>query len=238
MRRNIICLFARNRKGRLIQQMKIDSKKLMIALLIITALILTALLIYGGFALGDDGGEESTAAPTDSTFAPDTSHTQSTANSTTTTDPIGNETATPVSSGNETTAPEPQGTTYQARSGRVIADEAALLSLLIDWETVSRTADTAEVKLTLKVRSYSLFVSERYNCPFKFLGQAYTYTAPAIAYEGTDRTEFAIYETTVTMPLVGGCGSAEVSASWPFRGVYAGANIDELSINGFIEIKD
>lgn len=218
--------------------MKIDSKKLMIALLIITALILTALLIYGGFALGRNGGDESTETPAGSTAAPDTSNTKSSTDTQRPDDTSITEPLPTTSSGDETTSPEPPPATYQAKSGRIIADEAALLSLVIDWETVSRTADTAEVKLTLKVRSYSLFVSERYNCEFKFLGEAYSYTAPAIAYDGADRTEFAVYETTLAMPLVGGCGSAEISAVWPFHGVYAGVNIDELAINGFIEIKD
>lgn len=218
--------------------MKIDSKKLMIALLIITALILTALLIYGGFALGREGGDESTEAPAGSTAPPDTSNQKSSTDAQRPDDTALTEPLPTASSGEESTSPEPPPVEHQAKSGRIIADEAALLSLVIDWETVSRTADTAEVELTLKVRSYSLFVSERYNCKFKFLGETYSYTAPAIAYDGADRTEFAIYETTLSMPLVGGCGSAEVSASWPFRGVYAGVNIDELTINGFIEIKD
>lgn len=222
----------------MIKQMKIDSKKLMIALLIVTALILASLLIYGGFALGDNPSDESTMAPFDTTNAPDTSQTQNSTDATTSLNPSDTIPQAPVSSGDESTLSDPHNMAYPAKSGRIIADEAALLSLVIDWETVSRTSDTAEVKLTLKVRSYSLFVSERYNCLFKFSEQAYTYTAPAIAYDGTDRTEFAIYETTLSMPLVGGCGSTEVSATWAFRGVYAGINTDELSINGFIEIKD
>ena len=40
------------------------------------------------------------------------------------------------------------------------------------------------------------------------------------------------------MPLVGGCGSAEVSTAWQFRGEYAGVAIDALTLDGFIEIKD
>ena len=59
--------------------MKIDSKKLMIALLAITTLLLLALLIYGGFALGGNGGEESTPDITNRKITTETAESSRTA---------------------------------------------------------------------------------------------------------------------------------------------------------------
>ena len=217
--------------------MKIDSKKLMIVLLALTALVLVALLVYGGFALGDrgDGSVGSGRRPQDRqhTTSPDTTNGGSLPG-----DNSESSGEIPDHPGTASPTGTPVHQNYPARSGRLVETDNSLLSLVIDWETTSRTADSATVKLTVKIRCYSLFVSERKNCPLVFLGQTYSYNAPAISYDGSERTEFVLHEETVTMPLVGGCGSAEVSTAWQFRGEYAGVAIDALTLDGFIEIKD
>lgn len=219
------------------RNMKIDSKKLMIVLLALTALVLVALLIYGGFALGDRGdsseGSETRTQDRQHTTSPDTTNGGSLSG-----DNSESSGEIPDHPGTASPTGTPVHQNYPARSGRLVETDNSLLSLVIDWETTSRTADSATVKLTVKIRCYSLFVSERKNCPLVFLGQTYSYTAPAISYDGNERTEFVLHEETVTMPLVGGCGSAEVSTAWQFRGEYAGVAIDALTLDGFIEIKD
>lgn len=212
--------------------MKIDSKKLMIALLALTGLLLLALLIYGGFFLsGINGG--GTADSGTGHVSPDTS---STPEPGVTDDPdVTTGVPDPNNSDEITTDIK---TSFNACSGRVEQPTDSLISMVIDWETLSRTSDMATVKVSVKIISYALFVSERNGCKLTFLGKTYPYSAPAISYEGPDRREFTIHEQTLTMPLVGGCGSAEVSASWLFRGEYSGIPIDELTLNGFIEIKD
>lgn len=219
--------------------MKIDSKKLMIALLAITALLLLTLLIYGGFALGGKGGEESTPDITNRKITTETAESSRTASpdfteiTSAATDPQG--ITTQPYTAEITEAPQ---TELPQCSGRIEDKSDSLISLVIDWQTVSRSSDMATVKVTVKISSYSLFVSERNGCPLTFLGQTYTYKAPAINYDGKTRTEFVIHEQTVSMPLVGGCGSAAISTSWQFRGEYAGVAIDKLTLDGFIEIKD
>lgn len=214
--------------------MKIDSKKLMIILLVVTALVLVSLLIYGGFSLGK---------PEDTSYAPDTI--PRTVNGTTGTEQSGLPGTDDISAPDTGSTPgDPYSTEtapvkhYPLYSGRIVESNSALLTLVVDWNILSRTSDMATVKLTVKIRSYSLFVSERKNCPLTFLGQTYSFTAPAISYAGTEQTEFVLHEQTVTMPLVGGCGSAELNVSWNFRGEYAGVQIDTLTLDGFIEIKD
>ena len=219
------------------RNMKIDSKKLMIVLLALTALVLVALLIYGGFALGDRGdsseGSETRTQDRQHTTSPDTTNGGSLSG-----DNSESSGEIPDHPGTASPTGTPVHQNYPARSGRLVETDNSLLSLVIDWETTFRTADSATVKLTVKIRCYSLFVSERKNCPLVFLGQTYSYNAPAISYDGSERTEFVLHEETVTMPLVGGCGSAEVSTAWQFRGEYAGVAIDALTLDGFIEIKD
>ena len=129
--------------------MKIDSKKLMIVLLALTALVLIALLIYGGFALGDRGegseGSETHTQNRQHTSPPDTTNGGS----------ISGDSS--ESSGETSDHPgtaSPTGTpvyaNYPARSGRLARTDNSLLSLVIDWETTSRTADSATVKLTVR----------------------------------------------------------------------------------------
>ncbi len=212
--------------------MKIDSKKLMIVLLAITGLLLLALLIYGGFTLSGMHGGGTTGDGTGQ-VSPDTSYR---AEPGVTNAPDVTTSAPDPNSSDEITTD--LNTSFKACSGRVEQPTDTLISLVIDWETLSRKADMATVRVSVKICSYALFVSERNGCKLTFLGKTYPYSAPEISYEGPDRQEFTIHEQTLTMPLVGGCGSAEISASWLFRGEYSGVPIDELTLNGFIEIKD
>lgn len=214
--------------------MKINSKKLMVATLIVTALVLVALLIYGGFSLGKrgDGNELSDTSQSGGTGAPSPATSEKNNSS----DDSGTDHTT--SPGTVSPTAVPTDPKYPLYSGRIIESNSALLTLVVDWEILSRTSDIATVRLTVKIRSYSLYVSERKNCPLTFLGQTYSFTAPAISYGGTEQSEFVLHEQTVTMPLVGGCGSAPINVSWNFRGEYAGETIDTLTLDGFIEIKD
>ena len=209
--------------------MKINSQKLMIVLLVTTSVLLVALLIYGGFALGKNGG-----ASSDSISRPshDTGGAHHPATDAPVPDPDGSHPATIVPISSERVPEHP------ARSGRIEAPDMGLLHLVLYWETLSRTQDTAKVRVTVKISTHALSVSERKGCPLEVLGKTYYYDAPDIEYSGDDRTEIFLGEQVITMPLVGGCGSAEVSTSWQFRGEYSGVAIDKLPLDGFIEIKD
>ena len=135
--------------------MKIDSKKLMIALLAITALLLLALLIYGGFALGGKGGEESTPDFTNrkiTTEAPESSRIPSpdiTEITSAVTDPHGITTQ-PYTA--EVTEAPP--TELPQCSGRIEGKSDSLICLVIDWQTVSRSSDMATVKVTVKISRF------------------------------------------------------------------------------------
>lgn len=225
--------------------MKIDSKKLMFALIALTSVVLIILIVIGlsigGRNTYGDGDEQFSNTPSSDSKPVSSSECGSDDTSDTTNAPNGIPSNNTGIQPQETFAASTETTnaSYETRSGRIESVSASpLLSLVIDWETISRTSEHAEVKLTIKVRSYSIFVSARRSCPLEILGGKYTFDAPAINYDGKERIETVIGEQIISMPLVGGCGSAAVYTAWNFHGEYAGVPIEALTLDGFIEIKD
>ncbi len=128
--------------------------------------------------------------------------------------------------------------TYPPAFGRIISQNNYKIKLIVDWEVISRNADEAKIKLTLKLLCYSLTVSPRdkYANTLTVGGKSYGFTSPRIDSGAVSKTEYLLDTVEITMPLVNGQGSVEVSATWLFNGNYAGEQIKYVTAEGIISL--
>ncbi len=129
--------------------------------------------------------------------------------------------------------------TYPPAFGRIISQNDYKIKLIVDWEVISRNADEAKIKITLKLQCYSLTVSPRdkYANAITVGGKSYGFTSPRIDSGAVSKTEYLLDTVEITMPLVNGQGSVEVSASWLFNGNYAGEQIKYVTAEGIISLE-
>ena len=213
----------------------------MLALIVACLVLLLAVLVYGVVAFGGSDGTSANgtaeSTPTVST-APDTTPSvpdgttapDDTTAADTTTPP---ETTIPESSAPETSAPAD----YPPVSGSFTSALEVKLGVDVDWQTLSRTADEAEIEFTIVLNSYMIGIGARSNNYLKIGEESYRFSTPKVNITELVKSETVLAVLTVKVPLTNGEGTFDASCSWNYKGTYSGVKIDNIISEGVIEIK-
>lgn len=213
------------------------TQKIMISLIVVCFVLLFAVLTYGILTLG--GSSETSAtetAPSVPTAADSEPHSTSI-------------TTAPETEPSLTTSPqipdtEPDSTPntqapadFPPVSGSFTSSLEVKLSMDVDWRTVSRTADEAEIEFTIVLNSYKIGVGARNNNYLKIGEESYSFSTPKINITESGKHETVLAVFTAKVPLTNGKGTFDASCSWNCKITYSGIYFDNIISEGVIEIK-
>ena len=121
-------------------------------------------------------------------------------------------------------------------SGFVISDSGTKLNLLLNWSAVDGPEDgTAVVTVKVFLECYSIFVGERFDGELGLGQEKLNFNTPQLEIPGAgfNEIDFGTYTFTVNKSDSAST-TLPITASWHFRGVYAGLSVDTLVINDTI----
>lgn len=152
----------------------------------------------------------------------------------------------PVTTESPVTTPATEDTTAVIRpphtpgrelgSGILISDSGTKLNLLLNWTAVDGPEEgTAVVTVKLFLECYSIFVGERYDGELSVGGESINYHTPQLEIPGSgfNEIDFGTYTFTVNKSDASST-TLPISASWHFRGVYAGLSVDRVTVDSSI----
>ena len=125
-------------------------------------------------------------------------------------------------------------------SGYVISDSGTKLNLLLNWSAVDGEQEgTAVITVKLYLECYSIFVGERYDGEISIGDTKIGYNTPQLEIPGSgfNEIDFGTYTFTVNKSDASAT-TLPISASWHFRGVYAGLSVDFVTINSNISFSN
>ena len=152
---------------------------------------------------------------------------------------------TPVPSSNTEPTPAPSATPVPAEtygkplgSGSFTSDTGAKINIVADWVAMTSGKDTVDVKVTVSVISYSLYIAAFPNSvDIGLNGQYVSLGAPAINYDGPAQRTSPLADYTFTINLADGqSASLPLSVEWHFRGSYGEVQIDSIECGGVIPL--
>ncbi len=138
----------------------------------------------------------------------------------------------------DTTAPvqHPHTPGRELGSGFVISDSGTKLNLLLNWSAVDGAEEgTAVVTVKVFLECYSIFVGERFDGELGVGDEKINYNTPQIEIPGAgfNEIDFGTYTFTVNKSQSAST-TLPITASWHFRGVYAGLSVDYVTIDSTI----
>ena len=125
-------------------------------------------------------------------------------------------------------------------SGYVMSDSGTKLNLLLNWSAVDGEQEgTAVITVKLYLECYSIFVGERYDGEICVGDTKIGYNTPQLEIPGSgfNEIDFGTYTFTVNKSDASAT-TLPISASWHFRGVYAGLSVDFVTINSNISFSN
>ena len=121
-------------------------------------------------------------------------------------------------------------------SGSFTSDTGAKINIVADWVATTSGPDTAAVKVSVSVISYSLVTAafpDRVHIGLN--GQYISLGAPAINYTGAQQISSLLNDYTFTVNLSDGqSASLPLSVVWDYRGSYGEMQIDSIECGGTV----
>ncbi len=121
-------------------------------------------------------------------------------------------------------------------SGYVVSDSGTKLNLLLNWSAVDGPEEgTAVITVKVFLECYSIFVGERYDGELSVGDEKINYNTPQLEIPGAgfNEIDFGTYTFTVKKAQASST-TLPITASWHFRGVYAGLSVDYVTIDSSI----
>lgn len=182
--------------------------------------------------------EPVTTVNTPDTDAPETTEPPVAADTQTTADPVVTtppDTA-PITDDTTAVVQHPHTPGRELGSGYVLSDSGTKLNLLLNWSAVDGAEEgTAVITVKVFLECYSIFVGERYDGELGVGGEKINYNTPQLEIPGAgfNEIDFGTYTFTVNKSTLSKT-TLPITASWHFRGVYAGLSVDYVTIDSNI----
>ncbi len=142
----------------------------------------------------------------------------------------------PVTEDTDAPVQHPHTPGRELGSGFVISDSGTKLNLLLNWSAVDGPEEgTAVITVKAFLECYSIFVGERFDGELGVGEEKINYSTPQLEIPGAGFNEIDFGTYTFTVKKAQSASTTlPITASWHFRGVYAGLSVDYVTIDSTI----